>query len=314
MHETHDLPAQDPRGPLAADPRGDRAAARQGGVSGTRDSAARSGRASATACACGSPASRARCATTASRSGLPRRATRSRSSPRRPPRGRRRCKPALRALFCATHSDWERFDEIFDAFWRGRGMRSAQTLRGAPAESRAPLRRIAEAGGIARAAGRCPITSSGARAEAERQRRARPARGRVARGERSPRPTCATSSIPDDIARDARARRAACAHACGRGWCAASRCAGAGGGSICAAPSIATSRHGGTPIDLVWRTPQGQAAAPGRAARRVRLDETSTPRSSCASCTAWSMPSARPRRSSSTPGSRMSRRRCATAT
>ena len=28
-------------------------------------------------------------------------------------------KPALRALFCATHSDWEHFDDIFDAFWRG---------------------------------------------------------------------------------------------------------------------------------------------------------------------------------------------------
>ena len=25
-------------------------------------------------------------------------------------------KPALRALFCATHSDWQRFDAIFDAF------------------------------------------------------------------------------------------------------------------------------------------------------------------------------------------------------
>ena len=25
-------------------------------------------------------------------------------------------KPALRSLFCATYSDWERFDEIFDAF------------------------------------------------------------------------------------------------------------------------------------------------------------------------------------------------------
>jgi uncharacterized protein len=27
---------------------------------------------------------------------------------------------AWRALFCATHSDWERFDAIFNAFWRGR--------------------------------------------------------------------------------------------------------------------------------------------------------------------------------------------------
>ena len=32
---------------------------------------------------------------------------------------------ALRALFCATHSDWEKFDEIFRAFWQGRDMRSA---------------------------------------------------------------------------------------------------------------------------------------------------------------------------------------------
>ena len=32
-------------------------------------------------------------------------------------------KPALRSLFAATRSDWERFDEIFDAYWSGRGMR-----------------------------------------------------------------------------------------------------------------------------------------------------------------------------------------------
>ena len=37
---------------------------------------------------------------------------------------------ALRALFCATHSDWEKFDEIFQAFWRGRGGRRAQSLNG----------------------------------------------------------------------------------------------------------------------------------------------------------------------------------------
>jgi uncharacterized protein len=42
---------------------------------------------------------------------------------------------ALRALFCATHSDWEKFDEIFEAFWRGRNMRSARVLGGVGAES-----------------------------------------------------------------------------------------------------------------------------------------------------------------------------------
>ena len=46
-----------------------------------------------------------------------------------------RLQSALRALFCATHSDWERFDEIFMAFWRGRHMRTAQTLSGAPADN-----------------------------------------------------------------------------------------------------------------------------------------------------------------------------------
>jgi len=55
-------------------------------------------------------------------------------------------KGALRALFCATHSDWEKFDEIFEAFWRGRDMRTARTLTGVAADSRVSARRIAEAG------------------------------------------------------------------------------------------------------------------------------------------------------------------------
>ena len=54
-------------------------------------------------------------------------------------------KPALRSLFCATHSDWERFDDIFDAFWRGRDMRQRQIVSGAPQAGHAPARRLAEA-------------------------------------------------------------------------------------------------------------------------------------------------------------------------
>src|SRR4030088_2969540 len=53
-------------------------------------------------------------------------------------------KPALRALFCATHSDWERFDDIFDAFWRGRGLRQTRTLTGSPTAGRAAAGRVAE--------------------------------------------------------------------------------------------------------------------------------------------------------------------------
>jgi uncharacterized protein with von Willebrand factor type A (vWA) domain len=45
---------------------------------------------------------------------------------------------ALRALFCTTHSDWEKFDALFLAFWRERNMRAAQVVSGtgAPKASR----------------------------------------------------------------------------------------------------------------------------------------------------------------------------------
>jgi uncharacterized protein len=54
-------------------------------------------------------------------------------------------KPALRALFCATHSDWDKFDEIFEAYWRGRGMRNATTLSGTSSDSKASIKHIADA-------------------------------------------------------------------------------------------------------------------------------------------------------------------------
>jgi uncharacterized protein with von Willebrand factor type A (vWA) domain len=54
-------------------------------------------------------------------------------------------KPAFRALFCATHSDWERFDAIFDAFWQGRDMRARQVLTGAPSAGHVPAKKLAEA-------------------------------------------------------------------------------------------------------------------------------------------------------------------------
>jgi len=55
-------------------------------------------------------------------------------------------KPALRSLFCATHSDWEGFDEIFEAFWQGRGIHQARTLAGSALESRAPARHLKDVG------------------------------------------------------------------------------------------------------------------------------------------------------------------------
>ena len=95
--------------------------------------------------AAGSPALRAPCATTASASGLPKRAMRSQCSRLPAALKPTSLKPALRALFCATHSDWERFDEIFDAYWRGEGMRQRQVLSGAAGTQQGRARRLAEA-------------------------------------------------------------------------------------------------------------------------------------------------------------------------
>jgi uncharacterized protein with von Willebrand factor type A (vWA) domain len=55
-------------------------------------------------------------------------------------------KPALRSLFCATHSDWQRFDEIFDAFWQGRGVRQARALASPALTNRSPARHLKDVG------------------------------------------------------------------------------------------------------------------------------------------------------------------------
>lgn len=61
--------------------------------------------------------------------------------------------PAMRALFSATRSDWDRFDEIFQAYWLGRGARRRQTLSGMATDGRRPLGRLPSptgSGGAAR--------------------------------------------------------------------------------------------------------------------------------------------------------------------
>lgn len=46
----------------------------------------------------------------------------------------------LRALFCGRRSDWQKFDELFDAFWLRRGMKSAVKISGAPGKPPPGLR------------------------------------------------------------------------------------------------------------------------------------------------------------------------------
>lgn len=55
-------------------------------------------------------------------------------------------KPALRSVFCATHSDWVKFDTIFDALWLGRGRRKMRLVAGAAADASTPARRHPQSG------------------------------------------------------------------------------------------------------------------------------------------------------------------------
>ena len=232
-------------------PRGDRAAAGQGRRDAwpqrrlPREAHRRS------RCVAGSPASRAPCATTASRSGSPKRATRSRSWLRL------RLLAAVVAAIrrCArcsapTHSDWEKFDEIFDAYWRGRGMRSAQALSGGIAPAR-PHRAASREAAVARRSA-CRIASSAAIAEGDERRRPRPARRRIARREPRRRPTCATSPIRTSsrathalaarLARTMRARLVRREQVRRRGR------------RLDLRRTIHRNvSHGGTPIELAWR-------------------------------------------------------------
>ena len=54
-------------------------------------------------------------------------------------------RPAFRALFAATHSDWQRFDDLFDAFWAGRGVRRVQIVSAGAGKSRSPAERARNA-------------------------------------------------------------------------------------------------------------------------------------------------------------------------
>ena len=47
---------------------------------------------------------------------------------------------AFKALFCSRQQDWQRFDEIFDAFWLGRGMKTAVRASGATPDARSEQR------------------------------------------------------------------------------------------------------------------------------------------------------------------------------
>jgi uncharacterized protein with von Willebrand factor type A (vWA) domain len=158
-------------------------------------------------------------------------------------------KPALRALICATHSDWQRFDEIFDAYWLGRGIRRVQQISGAASESRASLRRLAEAGAPGetgtpdhverRDGGDSPADGRGRREGASR---AEALSAADLRHIVDPQDVAAAQALAQRLARTMRARlvRRRRAHRRGR--------------RLDLRRTIHRSvSHGGTPVDLVWR-------------------------------------------------------------
>ncbi len=168
------------------------------------------------------------------------------------PAGRRPAllKPALRALLCATREDWLRFDALFDAFWRGVGMRRVQPLRGAGAAS--PARRKPLPSGVAPQTPPAP-NESGARDEesgdastsGDRRDAASRARALTSRDIRhiaDVEETAQVHALAERLAKRMRARlvRRQRARRSGR--------------RLDVRRTIHHSvAHGGTPIDLVWR-------------------------------------------------------------
>lgn len=52
-------------------------------------------------------------------------------------------RPSLKALFCSRQSDWTKFDELFDAYWLQRGMKSATRSSGAPKKAPVGIQALA---------------------------------------------------------------------------------------------------------------------------------------------------------------------------
>ena len=83
-------------------------------------------------------------------------------------------RPALKVLFCSRQSDWQMFDEIFDAYWMRRGMKSAIRVSGTPQKSPAGLQALTVPGnrsGIGDTADHVERRNGGEEAEGSQSKR-----------------------------------------------------------------------------------------------------------------------------------------------
>jgi uncharacterized protein with von Willebrand factor type A (vWA) domain len=160
-------------------------------------------------------------------------------------------KPALRALFCATHSDWQRFDDIFAAFWRGRGMRRMPTLAQSAGPRQAPVRRLPGAGPPQAAAG-LPDHVRRADADGENAADGRGRREGASRAENLAAADMRHIVDPADIAQ-AHALAARLARAMRARLVRRDQVRRRGHRLDLRRTIHRSVAHGGTPIDLAWR-------------------------------------------------------------
>ncbi len=159
-------------------------------------------------------------------------------------------RPALRALLCSTHTDWERFDEIFDAYWRGRGVRRVATA-GTPSDSRRSRQGTTDAAAMQATAGRLDNmeqleTTGGDAADRQERRRDAAAAERLAatdlRHVVDATEIARVHALAERLAHRMRARLVRRTQARRRGR------------RLDLRRTIHRSvSHGGTPIDLAWR-------------------------------------------------------------
>jgi uncharacterized protein len=161
-------------------------------------------------------------------------------------------RPALRALFCADRSDWQRFDEIFAAFWRGRGMKRLKPAQAKPGQHRPSLQSLAPSTNTAAKAGRQDQLASGDAGDDDAAVSRREHATEASAAERlaaidlrhivDPREIAQTHALAERLARRLRARLVRREQARRRGR------------RLDLRRTIHRSiSHGGTPIDLVWR-------------------------------------------------------------
>jgi uncharacterized protein len=156
--------------------------------------------------------------------------------------------PALRPLFCATRSDWQRFDEIFAAYWSGRGVKRVAALSGGPGKGKPkpgePGKRGPEGkpDRVVRIAGDGPVAAPGINARREGASRAELLATTDLRHVVDPDEIARTNALAARLARTMRARLVR------RAELRKSGC------RLDLRRTIHRSiAHGGTPIELVWR-------------------------------------------------------------